>query len=144
MKIVGSVKQLKNETSVGLTAREKQEPRRNQGQRSRHLGETRFDRGSKFVVACTLALGVRGHKPRRCEEIPLFFGYCTQYQKHYANDGEELERLDSSRNQKARVSKPTALNPEPVFGITSMSDRHPEEPGNDAKVTDEDGCLSRA
>merc|ERR1712107_896380 len=28
---------------------------------------------------------------------------------------------------KARVAKLNALNPEPVFGITSMSDRHPEE-----------------
>merc|ERR1712136_121355 len=51
----------------------------------------------------------------------------TQYQKHYANDAEELERYGLFKNSKARVAKLNALNPEPVFGITSMSDRHPEE-----------------
>ena len=51
----------------------------------------------------------------------------TQYQKSYANDAEELERYGLFKKSKARVAKLNALNPEPVFGITSMSDRHPEE-----------------
>jgi len=51
----------------------------------------------------------------------------TQYQKYYANDAEELERYGLFKKSKARVAKLNALNPEPVFGITSMSDRHPEE-----------------
>ena len=47
----------------------------------------------------------------------------TQYQKYYANDAQELERYGLFKKSKARVAKLNALNPEPVFGITSMSDR---------------------
>ena len=67
------------------------------------------------------------------EEIPLLYAYCSQDQKHYANDAEELERYGHFKKSKALVAKPTALNPELVFGITSMSDRHPEESGNVAR-----------
>jgi len=63
----------------GLDRKTNHQPRRSQGRRSRHLGETRWDRGRKFVVACTLVRGVRGHKPRRGDEIPLVYGCCTQY-----------------------------------------------------------------
>ena len=38
-----------------------------QPRRSRHHGETRCDRGRKFVVSCTLVLRARGHNPRRSE-----------------------------------------------------------------------------
>ena len=55
---------------------------------------------------------------------------CTQYQKYHANDAEELERYGLFKKSKARITKLNALNPEPIFGITSMSDRPPEEPGN--------------
>merc|ERR1711991_157609 len=58
---------------------------------------------------------------------PEWEQFKTQYQKHYANDAEELERYGLFKKSKARVAKLNALNPEPVFGITSMSDRHPEE-----------------
>jgi hypothetical protein len=51
----------------------------------------------------------------------------TEHQKHYANDEEELERYGLFKQSKARVAKLNALNPEPVFGITWMSDRHPSE-----------------
>ena len=37
------------------------------------------------------------------------------------------------KKSKARVAKLNALNPQPVFGITSMSDKHPEESGNVAR-----------
>ena len=67
------------------------------------------------------------------EEIPLLYAYCSQDQKHYGNDAEELERYGHLKKSKALVAKPTALNPELVFGITSMSDRHPEESGNVAR-----------
>ena len=67
------------------------------------------------------------------EEFPPLYAYCTQYQKHYANDAEELERHGLFKKSKASVAKLNALNLEPVFGITSMSDRHPEESGNVAR-----------
>ena len=51
----------------------------------------------------------------------------------YANDAEYLERYGLFKKSKARFAKLHALNPEPVFGITSMSDRHPEESGNVAR-----------
>ena len=46
----------------------------------------------------------------------------TQYQKHYANDAEELNHRDLFQKSKARVAKLHALNPEAVSGITSMID----------------------
>ena len=45
----------------------------------------------------------------------------TQHQKHYTNDAEELKRYDLYKKSKANVVKLNALNHEPVFGITSMS-----------------------
>ena len=82
--------QEKDELSADLTALEKKgldrkinhqglmkaetQPRR----RSRHLGEKRCDRGLKFVVACILVRGARGHKPRTGEEIPPLYDNCTQ------------------------------------------------------------------
>ena len=45
----------------------------------------------------------------------------TQYQKHYANYADELKRYDLFKKSKANVAKLNELNPEPVFGITSMS-----------------------
>jgi len=72
-------------------------------------------------VACTLVLGARGYKSRRSEEIRPLYAYCTHYQKHYANDADELERYGLFKTSKASVAKLDALNPEPVFGITSMS-----------------------
>ena len=48
------------------------------------------NRGSEYGVVCTLVLGARGCKPRRGEEIRPLYAYCTQYQKHYANDADEL------------------------------------------------------
>ena len=51
---------------------------------------------------------------------PLY-AYCTQYQKHYANVADELERYGFFKKSKAHVAKLNALNPEPVVGITSMS-----------------------
>ena len=52
-----------------------------------------------------------------CEEIPPLF-------EHYANDTEELERCGLFKKSKTHVAKLNALNPEPVFGITSMSDKY--------------------
>ena len=78
------------------------------------------------------------------DEIPPLCAFCTQYRKHCANDAEELERDGLFKKSKARIAKLNALNLEPVFGITSMSDRHPEESGNDVKVTDEDGFCPAA
>ena len=74
------------------------------------------------------------------------FHLCTQYQKYHANDAEELERYGLFKKSKARITKLNALNPESVFGITSMSDKHvkSEETLHDVKVTDEDGLLSRS
>ena len=43
----------------------------------------------------------------------------TQYQKHYTNDAEELN--DLFKKSKANVVKLNALNHEPDFGTTSMS-----------------------
>ena len=57
------------------------------------------------------------------EEIQPLDSYCTQYQKHYANDADELERYGLFKKSKSNVPKLNALNPEPVFGITSMSKR---------------------
>ena len=45
----------------------------------------------------------------------------TQYQKHHANDADELKRYDFFKKSKANVAKLNELNPDPVFGITSMS-----------------------
>ena len=55
---------------------------------------------TKFIL-----IGLRG------EEIPPPYGYCTQYQKHYANDAEELERYGLFKKSKTHVSKLNALNP---------------------------------
>ena len=41
----------------------------------------------------------------------LTFHLCAQYQKHYANDAEELERNGLFKKSKARVAKLNALNP---------------------------------
>ena len=51
----------------------------------------------------------------------------TENQKHYANDEEELARYGISKQSKARVAQLNALNPEPFFGITWMSDWHTSE-----------------
>ena len=61
------------------------------------------------------------------EEFPPLYAHCTQYQKHYGNDAEELERYGLFKKSTARAAKQDALNPEPVFGITSMSDRHTQK-----------------
>ena len=45
----------------------------------------------------------------------------TQYQKHKTNDAEEFKRYDLFKKSKAHVAKLNALNPEQVFGITSIS-----------------------
>ena len=45
----------------------------------------------------------------------------TQYLKHYANDADELERYGFFKKSKANVVKLNALNHEPVFGFTSIS-----------------------
>jgi len=46
---------------------------------------------------------------------------------------EEFKRYNLFKKSKANVAKPNALNPESVFGITAMSDSHPEESGNVAR-----------
>jgi len=74
-------------------------------------------------VARTLVLGARGYKPRRSDEIQPLYAYCTQYHKHYANDAEELKRFGLFNKSKASVAKLNASNHEPVFGITSMSNK---------------------
>ena len=79
------------------------------------------NRGREFGVACTLEVGARGYKPTRGEEIRLLYACCTQQQKHCANDADELERYGLFKKSKANVAKLNALNPEPVFGIISMS-----------------------
>ena len=47
-----------------------------------------------------------------------------QHQKHYENDTDELKRYGFFKKSKANVVKLDTLNPEPVSGITSMSDKH--------------------
>ena len=61
------------------------------------------NRGSEFGLACTLVLGARGYKPRRCDLNPPLYAYCTQYQKQYANDADELERYGLLKKSKASV-----------------------------------------
>jgi len=51
----------------------------------------------------------------------------TQYKKHYESEEDEKARYKLFLESKDRVVKLNALNPEPVFGITWMSDRHEEE-----------------
>ena len=63
------------------------------------------NRGSEFGVACTLVLGARGYKPRSGEEIRPLYGQCTHYQKHYANDADELERYGLFKESKASVAQ---------------------------------------
>ena len=46
----------------GLDRKTNHQPRRSQGRQSRHRGERRYDRSSKFVVACTLVRG--GTRPQ--------------------------------------------------------------------------------
>eukprot|EP00450_Noctiluca_scintillans_P034621 CAMPEP_0194549774 /NCGR_PEP_ID=MMETSP0253-20130528/95374_1 /TAXON_ID=2966 /ORGANISM="Noctiluca scintillans" /LENGTH=384 /DNA_ID=CAMNT_0039397207 /DNA_START=238 /DNA_END=1391 /DNA_ORIENTATION=- len=75
----------------------------------------------RFVKASALIAVVAAIEDSEWEQFK------TQYQKHYANDAEEMERYGLYKKSKSRVEKLNALNPEPVFGITSMSDRHPEE-----------------
>ena len=96
MKIVGSMKQLKNETSADFTALEKegldrktnhQEPRRSQGRRSRHFGETRhlfclftflqlFTSFEKYHLCLSIAtnslweaLNVKAHTPDKFMDV---------------------------------------------------------------------------
>ena len=45
-----------------------------------------------------------------------------QHQKHYENDTDELKRYGFFKKSKANVMKLNTLKPEPVSGITSMSD----------------------
>ena len=47
------------------------------------------NRGREFGVAHTLALGARGCKPRRRDEIQPLCAHYTQYQKHHTNDADE-------------------------------------------------------
>ena len=77
-------------------------------------------------------------------EILKNFHLCTQYQKYHANDAEEMERYGLFKKSKVRITKLNALNPESVFGITSMSNKHvrSQETLHDVKLTDEDGLLS--
>ena len=77
------------------------------------------------------------------EEIPPLYLYCTQFWKHYGNDADELKRYGLFKISKARVTKLNALNPESVFGITSMSDKHvkSQETLHDVKRTDEMVCC---
>ena len=44
-----------------------------------------------------------------------------QHQKHYENDADELKRYRFFKKSKASVVTLNELNPEPVFGITAMS-----------------------
>ena len=62
--------------------------------------------------------------PSRREGIPPLYACCTQYWKHYANDADALERYGLFEKLNTHVAKLNALNPEPVFGITSMSGKH--------------------
>ena len=88
---VGSLKQLKGETSADLTALEKGLDRK-----TNHQGLTKDRDTAKVgeaatlerqvakqrrvnVVACILVLGARGHSPRRGEEIPPLFEHCHQF-----------------------------------------------------------------
>ena len=49
---------------------------------------------------------------------------------------EELERCGLFKKSKTHVAKPNALDPESVFGMTFMSDKHPEESRNVARCED--------
>ena len=49
----------------GLDRKTNHQPRRSQGRRSRHLGETRYDRGLMFDVACILVLGGQGPQAKK-------------------------------------------------------------------------------
>ena len=51
---------------------------------------------------------------KKGEEVPPL-------SEHYVNDAEELEGYGLFKKSKIRVAKLNALNPEPIFGITSMS-----------------------
>ena len=73
------------------------------------------NRGREFGVACTLVFGARGYKPRRVKKIDLFMPTV------HNTSADELERYGLFKKSKASVAKLNALNPEPVFGITSMS-----------------------
>ena len=55
------------------------------------------------------------------EGFQTLYAYCTRFQKHYANDADELERCGFFEKSNTNAAKLNALNPEPVFGITSMS-----------------------
>ena len=46
----------------------------------------------------------------------------TKYQKHHANDAEELNHYDLFKKSKARVAMLNALNPQLVSGTTSVMD----------------------
>ena len=37
------------------------------------------------------------------KKFDRLYAYCTQYQKHYANDADELERYGPFKKSKARV-----------------------------------------
>ena len=63
---------------------------------------TPIHRAAYEHVHCSCCLG---------EEIQLLYAYCTQYQMHYANDADELERFGFFEKSKTNVAKLNALNP---------------------------------
>lgn len=58
---------------------------------------------------------------------PEWEDFKQKFQKKYASDVEEQVRYKLWQESKERVASLNKLNGEPVFGITWMSDRHPEE-----------------
>jgi len=58
---------------------------------------------------------------------PEWEQFKSKYHKHYDSDADEKMRYKLFKESQDRVAKLNALNPEPVFGITWMSDRLPEE-----------------
>jgi len=58
---------------------------------------------------------------------PEWVEFKTQYNKVYPTDVDEHERYELFQETKTRVAKLNKLNGEPVFGITWMADRRPDE-----------------
>jgi C1A family cysteine protease len=58
---------------------------------------------------------------------PEWEAFKSKYKKKYDSYADEQARYQIFQESKARVAKLNALNGEPAFGITWMSDRRPEE-----------------
>jgi len=58
---------------------------------------------------------------------PEWEQFKAKYKKTYKDDADEKARYDLFQKSKTRVAHLNALNGEPVFGITWMSDRYEEE-----------------